>query len=269
MEEKGLFRTAIGGFNKADVLNYIDSLTAAWNVERELLENQARADRETATTANARVTALETETAEKLAEMQAETEAMRTEAQEARDALEQMQTLAEQAQALSEQVAQMREELAEALVQNNRMQTALAQSEEKSQSARAEMMAAEDRLQTRETELTRRNERLAALETQLARYEAVLGHSDGMKEHIDDIVRPFTETAARRAEDTLDDTYAVIAALLAQLGELQNGIEEQKRALRQEKAENDAKLNRVLGGWFTKAKELAESAAQRTTHFFR
>ncbi len=29
MEEKGMFRSAIGGFNKTDVLNYIDNLTGA------------------------------------------------------------------------------------------------------------------------------------------------------------------------------------------------------------------------------------------------
>jgi chromosome segregation ATPase len=183
--------------------------------------------------------------------------------------LEQVRPLAEQVQALQEQLAQMQEELSEALAQNSQLNQKLAQSEEKSQSARAEMMAAEERLSTREQELTQRNERLASLEAVVARYEAALGRSDGMKEHLEGIVRPFTENASRRAEEMLDNTYAVIAALLAQLGELQEGLDAQKRALRQDKLESDAKLTSVLGNWFNKAKELAGTAADRATHFFR
>ena len=258
MEEKGLFRSAIGGFNKTDVLNYIDELTGTWNEERVQLEQQAQADREAAEQATA-----------KTEELQAAHEAMTAELEAAKAELEQVRPLAQQVQALEEQLAQMREELSEALAQNSQLTQKLAQSEEKSQSARAEMMAAEDRLSTREQELTQRNERLASLEAVVTRYEAALGRSDGMKEHLDGIIRPFTESANRRAEETLDSTYALVAALLAQLGELQEGIDAQKRALRQEKLENDAKLAGVLGNWFNKAKELAETAANRATHFFR
>ncbi len=258
MEEKGMFRSAIGGFNKADVLNYIDSLTGSWNEERVQLEQQAIADREKAEAAAA-----------KAEELQAAHEAMTCELEALKEELEQVRPLAEQVQALEGQLAQMREELSEALAQNSQLTQKLAQSEEKSQSARAEMMAAEDRLSTREQELTQRNERLASLEAVVARYEAVLGRSDGMKEHLDNIIRPFTESANRRAEETLDNTYALIAALLAQLGELQDGIDKQKRALRQEKTESDVKLSNVLGNWFNKAKELAETSVDRATHFFR
>lgn len=258
MEEKGMFRSAIGGFNKIDVLNYIDELTGNWNEERVQLEQQAQADREAAEAATA-----------KAAELQAAHEAMTAELEALEEELETARPLAEQVQALEAQIAQMREELSEALAQNSQLNQKLAQSEEKSQSARAEMMAAEDRLATREQELTQRNERLAALEAVVTRYEAVLGRCDGMKEHIDGIVRPFTENAHRRAEETLDNTYALVSALLVQLGELQEGIDNQKRALRQEKIESDTRLNSVLNNWFNKAKELAGTAADRATHFFR
>ena len=246
MEEKGMFRSALGGFNKADVLNYIDALTAAWNEERVALEQQAKADREAAETATARA-----------AELEAAHEAMTAE-------LDEIRPLAEQTKEATEQLAQMRTELDEALAQNAQFTQQLAQSEEKIQSARAEMMAAEERLCTREAELTRRNERLAALEATVARYEAVLGRSDSMKEHVDGIVRPFTEKANRHAEDALDNAYALVANLLAQLGEMQGSIEEQKSALRQAKADNDAKLSATLGSWFSKIKDLAGGSG----HFF-
>ncbi len=258
MEEKGMFRSAIGGFNKTDVLNYIDQLTGSWNEERVQLEQQAIADREKAEAAEA-----------KAEELQAAHEAMTAEMEALKEEIETARPLAEQVQALEEQLNGMREELSEALAQNSQLTHKLAQCEEKSQSARAEMMAAEDRLATREQELTQRNERLASLEAVVARYEAVLGRSDGMKEHLDNIIRPFTESASRRAEETLDNTYALVSALLAQLGELQEGIDTQKRALRQEKIESDVKLNGVLNNWFNKAKELAGTAADRATHFFR
>jgi chromosome segregation ATPase len=258
MEEKGMFRSALGGFNKTDVLNYIDTLTGGWNEERVQLEQQAIADREKAEIAAA-----------KAEELQTAHEAMASELQAMQEELEQVRPLAQQVEQLNEALAQMRAELSEALAQNSQLSNKLAQCEEKSQSARAEMMAAEDRLNTREQELTQRNERLASLESVVAQYEAALGRCDGMKEHIDGIVRPFTESAAHRAEQTLDNTYALVAALLAQLGELQEGIDKQKRALRQEKLESDAKLTGVLGNWFNKAKELAGTAADRATHFFR
>ncbi len=272
MEEKGMFRSAIGGFNKTDVLSYIDELTASWNEERVQLENQARADRERANeaeavTAQAQTAHAATHTA--LETAQQEVAAAQAELAALRERLAVIDSLTAQNEALREKLAAMRTELDEALAKNNQLTHSLAQSEEKNQSSRAEMMAAEERLAVRETELTRRNERLAAMEAQLARYEAALGSSNGMKEKMDALVRPFADSAARRAEDTLDDTYAVIAALLAQLGELQGGIEEQKRALRQEKTASDTDYDRVVGGWFAKVKELADAAAERATHFFR
>ena len=41
MEEKGVFRTALGGFNKSDVLGYIDRITADWDEERQRLTQAA------------------------------------------------------------------------------------------------------------------------------------------------------------------------------------------------------------------------------------
>ncbi len=253
-----MFRSAIGGFNKADVLNYIDSLTGSWNEERVQLEQQAIADREKAEDA-----------VNKAEELQAANETMSNEMKAMQTELEQMRSLARQMKEMAQQLSQMRNELNEALAENDQLSQKLAQSEEKSQSARAEMMAAEDRLATREQELSQRNERLASLEAVVAQYESALGRCDGMKEHIGGIVRPFTEGASRRAEETLDNTYALVAALQTQLGELQEGIDKQKRALRQEKLESDSRLNGVLNNWFNKAKELADTAADRATHFFR
>ena len=49
MAQNGMFRKSFKGFNKQDVLQYIDEITAAWDVERKALEataNEAVAARE-------------------------------------------------------------------------------------------------------------------------------------------------------------------------------------------------------------------------------
>ena len=43
MAQNGMFRNAMGGFNKQDVLRYIDEITAAWDAERKALTEQAEA----------------------------------------------------------------------------------------------------------------------------------------------------------------------------------------------------------------------------------
>ena len=50
MAQNGMFRGAFKGFNKQDVLQYIDEITAAWDTERKALEettNEAVAAQET------------------------------------------------------------------------------------------------------------------------------------------------------------------------------------------------------------------------------
>lgn len=230
MEEKGIFRSALGGFKKTDVLNYIDELTGSWNEERVQLEQQVVAEREKAEVAVSKVEAAET----KANELQAVHDSLTAEIDALKEELEQLRPLAEQ-------MEQLREEI----------------------------KAANERVAVREAELAERAARIATLESTVARYEAVLGRCDNMKEHVDGIIRPFAEKASRRAEDTLDKTHALVAALLSQLGELQGGIEEQKRVLHQEKADNDARLSATLNNWFAKVKELAENTASHATHFFR
>lgn len=75
MEEKGVFRSALGGFNKQDVLQYIDQITGEWDEERQDLLNQAVAEREQAQQQGAAAA----EAAAALAEAQQQLEALRGE----------------------------------------------------------------------------------------------------------------------------------------------------------------------------------------------
>ena len=42
MAQNGMFRNAFRGFNKQDVLQYIDEITAAWDEERKALDQTAK-----------------------------------------------------------------------------------------------------------------------------------------------------------------------------------------------------------------------------------
>ena len=55
MEDKGIFRSSIGGFNKSDVLAYIDQITAAWDRERQELTQTAEQARQMLQAANLNV----------------------------------------------------------------------------------------------------------------------------------------------------------------------------------------------------------------------
>ena len=230
MEEKGMFRSSLRGFNKTDVLTYIDSITAAWDEERQAL--LAR-----------------TEEAEHRAEA----------------ALQQ----AEEATAQAEQMQQQQAALQEEIEQLRALTDEVAQLREQQQIAENEKKAAEERLHTKEAELNARNQRLRELEEQLSACESLLGRADAIEQHMDGIVRPFIEQANRQANDTLNDVGAVLTALLSQLHELQDSVDKKRHTLQQQKAQQDHHLSSVLSDWLTKAKENAEQTASLVTRFFR
>ena len=230
MEEKGMFRSALRGFNKNDVLTYIDSITAAWDEERQALLASAE-------------------------EAQARADAGLQQVEDAKAQVEQMQ---QQQTALQEEIEQLRSltEEVEALRQQQ-------------QNVIEEKKAAEERLHAKEEELNARNQQLHELEERLTACESVLGRAGAIEQHMDSIVRPFIEQANRQADDTLNDMGAVLSALLSQLHELQDSVDKKRRTLQQQKAEQDNRLACVLSDWLTKAKENAEQTASLVTRFFR
>lgn len=252
MEEKGIFRSAIGGFNKNDVLTYIDRITGEWNEERVQLTEAADTARQ---------------------EAQQATAAAREATDKAEQAVAQAQ---EHLTALEAQLAQLTEQLAEVTAQRDVAVTEkaalaeeLQQEQEKTRTATNEMMAAEERLQAREQELAALRGQLDEQQGQIAQYAAVLGQTDGMQGHVDGIVRPFMEDANRRAAETLNGMHTLLDALLTQMTELKADVELQQAALQQHKGESDSRLTDTLDAWVEKARRSAQDAAGRVTRFFR
>jgi len=99
----------------------------------------------------------------------------------------------------------------------------------------------------------------------IARYEKVLGNAETAHEHVDGIVRPFIEQANKQADETLDSVQAVLAGLLAQLGELQGNVEQRRQALHRCKADSDSRLSAAFGDWLGLAQDASASSGQ----FFR
>ena len=106
---------------------------------------------------------------------------------------------------------------------------------------------------------------IRATQQAIARYEKVLGNVETAQEHVDGIVRPFIEQANRQADETLDSVQAVLAGLLAQLGELQGNVEQRRQALHRCKADSDSRLSAAFGDWLG----LAQDASTSGNHFFR
>ncbi len=238
MGKNGIFRSAIGGFNKKDVLQYIDQITAEWNTEREELTATAAAAQE------------EAQLQASAAEAQAATVAAMT-----AQLLELQETLAE-VTATAQAVPALREQLDTLNGENEALRAKL-------ETADATVQASHEQAASLQREVTTQS-------GQLAEYRMLLGQSRTAHAHMQSIVRPFMDDANRRTADTLDNVQTVISALLAQLGELQDSVAAQQQAQRDAAAGDAARLTDTLDRWLDRANRLAaDEPAGSAPRFFR
>lgn len=277
MEDKGIFRSSIGGFNKSDVLAYIDQITAAWDRERQELTQTAEQARQEADTAQAQAQLAKAQAAQ--AGTEADSARARTE-----ELQKQLTALQEQLAAVCGQLDAANGQLAARQAQAEQDQKALrdtaerlraaestaaalrqqvAEEQEKARSAVAEMMAAEDRLSDRETELTQQSRQLQALAEQKNRYESLLGCGSAPQAHVEGLVRPVMEDTRRRADSALEDVDAALHALLAQCGELSETIRLHRDALQAAYADGDRRLSETLRGWLEAARPDVQTVDNR------
>lgn len=269
MAQNGLFRSAMGGFNKQDVLQYIDEITAAWNNERHDLEQRAEAaiaaQQELTTAKNAAVTAAEiaTQKAEvaetQLAETQQEMYNVTADLAESRAAADE---LAAQLEDALRRAAQLEATVTAVTAQRDEAIAAVADA--RAQLAENENIAHE--LEDSRQQSQRQAEQINAMQQAIGRYEQVLGEADTAHQRVDGIVRPFIEQANRQADETLDSVQAVLAGVLSQLGELQGSVEQRRQALRRCKADSDSRLNAAFGDWLGQTKDAFNPYDH---HFFR
>lgn len=266
MAQNGMFRNSMRGFNKQDVLQYIDEITAGWHEERQALEqkaNEAVAAQEALQTVADEATAAATAAAEQ----QQVTETQLAEAQQklydttadltvAATTIEEMATQLEEMQ---RRMAQLEQELADTAAERDNAIAALADA--KAQLAENEITAR--LLEDSRRQVAQQGEQISQMQDALGRYEKVLGNADTAHQRVEGIVRPFVEQANRQAGETLDTVQATLGALLAQLGDLQSDIDRRRQSLQYSKTDSDNRLTAALNEWLDAAHD-----AGNNRHFF-
>lgn len=268
MAQNGMFRNAFRGFNKQDVLQYIDEITAAWDGERKELE--AKANEAVALAESAQALAEEAQAAATAAaEQQQVAETQLAEVQQnlfdatadltvAATTIEEMATQLEEAQ---RRLAQLEQELATTAGERDEAIAALADA--KSQ-LEANAVTAQQ-LEESRRQVSRQNEQIASMRQTIDRYDSVMGNADTIHQRVEGIVRPYIEQTGRQADETLSGVQATLDALLAQLGDLQNSLDQSRRNLQYQKADNDSRLAAALNEWVSSAQE----ASGNSRRFFQ
>lgn len=265
MAQNGMFRNAFRGFNKQDVLQYIDEITAAWDEERKALEQQANdavaaqealqatADEAQAQAASATeqqqiAEAQLAETRQKLADTASDLSVAAT-------TIEEMATQLEEAQ---RRILQLEKELADTAGERDTAIAALAD-------AKAQLIAAEgtaQQLEDSRRQVGLQNEQIATMRQTIDRYETVVGNADCVHEKVDSIVRPYIAETGHRADEALGNVQSSLDALLAQLNELQADLDRTRTTLQQNTADSDVGVSTALNEWFTTAQGISGNSRQ-------
>ncbi len=268
MAQNGMFRNALSGFNKQDVLQYIDEITAAWDEERKALDQTAKdalaaqdALQATADEAQAQAVAA--------AEQQQVVEAQLAEAQQklfdttadltvAATTIEEMATQLEEAQ---RRLAQLEQELSSTADERDTAIAALADAKVQL----ADAQASRQQLDDSRRQVSAQNEQIASMRQSIQRYENIVGNADTAAQRMDGIVRPFIEQANHQTGETLDSLQNALAVILGQLSELHSDIDHRRQALNNSKADSDVRLATALNEWLS----AAQGAGNQGNGFFR
>ena len=267
MAQNGMFRNAMGGFNKQDVLQYIDGITAEWSTEREAL-NTKISDTDAAMAAMQENMCILDQRASEFEQraLDAEQKAQISDTQLAEVQQQLYDTTADLAAAQSAK-DQLRDALDEALsriAQLEQAVTDLTDQRDEAIAAVADTKMQVGTVSELEEKLHRKDEQIEGMQQALARYEKVLGKAEEAEQRVDGIVRPLVDYANKQADDTLDSVQAVLAALLTQLGEVQGGVEQRRLALQRCKEDSDSRLTAAFGDLLEEPKR-----PYSNHHFFR
>jgi chromosome segregation ATPase len=267
MAQNGMFRNAFRGFNKQEVLQFIDEITAAWDEERKAL--QATADEAVAAQeamkaqaeeaqAQAAAAAEQLQTAEDLLkELQQKVTSTAEDLAVAATTIEEMAIQLEEAQ---RRLAQLEQELHATADERDNAIAALADAKEQL----AATAGVAQQLEDSRRQVSRQNEQINSMRQTISRYENVLGNADAVHEKVSGIVRPYIEQTAADADEALSDAQATLDILMTRLNDLQNGLDASRTALKQSTADSDARLVDALDDWLASAQD----ANGNSRHFF-
>lgn len=267
MAQNGMFRKSLKGFNKQDVLQYIDEITAAWDVERKELEataNEAVAAKEALqasadeAVAQAAAAVEQQQIAEtQLAEAQQKLYDTTADLTVAATTIEEMATQLEEAQ---RRLAQLEQEISATADERDTAIAALADAK----AQLATTAGTTQQLEESRRQVARQNEQIVDMQQTLRRYESVVGDADAVTEKVSGIVRPYIEQTTADADEALSNVQATLDNLLAQLNDLQSDLDTSRNALKQTAADSDARVTDALDDWLASAQNVSGSGR----HFF-
>ena len=256
MAQNGMFRNALSGFNKQDVLQYIDEITAAWDEERKALEQTAK---DAVAAQEALQAAAEEAQAQAAAavEQQQVAETQLAEAQQklfdttadlsvAATTIEEMATQLEEAQ---RRLAQLQQELAATADERDAAIAALADAKEQLADADTLRRQLEDNRRVTAVQ----NEQMAAMRQTIQRYESVLGGVDALQEQIGGQIRPCIRQTAAAADTALENTQNFLTNMICQLDEIKSHLNGMRGDLQDSAADSDARLSAILDRWLAAA----------------
>lgn len=277
MEQKGVFRSALGGFHKQDVLNYIDGITAEWNEERQQLAQQAEADRtlaqqeqENACREQEKAQQEQRKAQEATAALeaaQAENAALTAHLEELETELAALRRLPEEVRQLTEHLQEVTAQLDVVLAEKAKLTEQLHMETDRANTATNEMMAAEARLQQKDKELGEKNEQLASANCTLDHYRSILGNAADAGQRVGNIARPYVQQAGQQAEGVLTDVENALSTMLLQLSELQSIVDEKKATLQTSIIETDSRLTNEVEAWIHTANEAARPSDDNVDFF--
>lgn len=256
MAQNGMFRNAFRGFNKQDVLQYIDEITAAWDEERKALEKRAEEAEAASTAAQAAAQAAADEAAAAVEQQQA-VEAQLAEVQQkltdsaadltvAATTIEELATQLEDAQ---RRIAQLERELATTAEERDTAIATLADT--KAQLDDAQL--AQSQLEESRRLVNSQTEQITSMSRTIQRYEDLLGDVDTVAQRMDGIVRPHVDEAYRQSTAALDSAQRQMRQILNQLTELVGNMDASSQSLQARKQDCDSRLTAALDEWLSAA----------------
>ena len=260
MAQNGMFRNAFRGFNKQDVLQYIDEITAAWDEERKALEKRAEDAEAAQLAAEAASLAAEDEAAAQVAAAQEQLQTVEAKFTEACErlscqaneliansiAIEQLTTQSEEAQ---RRTAQLERELAATAEERDTAIASLADATARLDDA----LLAQHQLEESRRLVNSQAEQIASMSRTIQRYEAMLGDVDSVAQRVGDIVRPHADEAYQLSTEALDSAHREIRRILAQMTDLAGDLESGCQDLQTRRQECDDRLTTALDEWLATA----------------
>lgn len=273
MAELGAFRTGLSGFNKKDVLDYIDSMqlshaeelnqqaAMADNLRRQIsqAEEKASAAADRADQAGAEVAAMREENQQlqqsldealrfvsELKAQAAEMDALRREREDFRSRAAEAEARAEEAYAHTEENGRLR-------LENRRLAGELEQLRQQTVPAEAV-----------DTERAQSQSRIAALEEQAARLTAENDRLNGLVGDVGELImevrsmgQRYLDSACRRGEEGIEALDGAVASLQRQLEEAKGDVDAARDELKEQREAAAARLEEMVQSLVRQADESA------------